>query len=216
MALSDLLGVDDFADRFKVQNVEFGQSFMQQASMTGGGERRYADRAPAMLRAKITTIPALNAEAEAIMALINSRAGGLKSVLLYNYRLPYPASDPDGSIIGATVPTVNVITDRLHVSFAGFPPGYKIPVGTWFSILFDTSRYYLGQFAEERIANPITGAVAAVEITPPLPASITTGAPVILSKPPAKFKITPNSAFPSKEGGLHSTIEFAAEQTYSR
>jgi hypothetical protein len=214
MALADPLGVADFADLFRVQDVEFVQSFMQQSSMTGGGERRYADRAPAMLRAKITTIPMLNAEAEGNMALINSRSGGLKSVLLYNYRLPYPSSDPDGSIIGATVPTVNVITDRSHVSFSGFPNSYEIPLGTWFGIIFDTSRYYLGQFAEARTANPVTGAVASVEITPPLPASITTGAEVSVSKPPAKFKLVPNSAFPAKQGGLHSTIEFSAEQTY--
>lgn len=214
MALADPLGVDAFADLFKVQDVEFVQNFMQQSSVTGGGERRYADRAPALLKAKITTIPMLNAEAEGIMALINSRAGGLKSVLLYNYRLPFPASDPNGAIIGATVLTINVITDRLHVSFSGFPAGYEIPLGTWFGIVFDTSRYYLGQFAEARTANPITGAVASVEITPPLPASITSGVGISVSKPPAKFKLVPNSAFPAKQGGLHSTIEFSAEQTY--
>lgn len=214
MALADPLGVADFADLFRVQDVEFVQNFMQQSSMTGGGERRYADRAPAMLRAKITTIPMLNAEVEGIMALINSRSGGLKSVLLYNYRLPYPSSDPDGSIMGATVPTLNVITDRAHVSFSGFPAGYEIPLGTWFGIQFDTSRYYLGQFAEARTANPVTGAVASVEITPPLPASITTGAEVSVSKPPAKFKMVPNSAFLSKVDGMNSTIEFSAEQTY--
>ena len=214
MALADPLGVAAFADLFKVQDVDFVQSFIQQSSMTGAGERRYADRAPALLKAKITTIPMLNAEAEGIMALINSRAGGLKSVLLYNYRLPFPASDPGGTIIGATVPTVNVITDRLHASFSGFPAGYEIPLGTWFGIVFDTSRYYLGQFAEARTANPVTGAVASVEIFPPLPASITAGAEVSVSKPPAKFKLVPNSAFPASQGGLHSTIEFSAEQTY--
>lgn len=213
MALPDPLPVEAFADLFKVQDVEFIQNVNQQSSMTGGGERRYADRAPAMIRAKITTIPMLNAEAEGIMALINSRAGGLKKALLYNYRLPYPATDPDGAIIGATVPRLAAIADRLHVSFSGFPAGYEIALGTWFGLLFD-GRRYVGQFAEARTANGY-GQIATVEITPPLPASASAGLGVIIAKPPGSFRIVPNSAFPSKQGGLHSVIEFSAEQTYS-
>lgn len=216
MSLADPIGVAEFADLFRVQDVEFVQNFMQQSSMTGGGERRHADRAPAMFRAKVTTAPLPNAEAVGIMAVINSRGGGLKSFLAYDYRLPFPASDPDGSVLGATVPKLGTITDRLHVAFTGFPNSYVIPRGTYFGIVFDTSRYYLGQFAETKTANPITGAVGATEIWPPLPASISGTPDILLKKAPAKFKMVPNTAFPSKEGGLHSTIDFSAEQTYSR
>lgn len=216
MALANPLAVADFYDLFKVQDVQFVQSFQQQRSITGGGETRYADRAPSLWRAEITTIPMLNAEAEGIMALINSRGGGLKTVLLYNSKLPYPSSDPRGATIGATVPKLGVITDRLHVAFTGFPAGYVIPLGTYFSILFDTSRYYLGQFAEAKTANPITGTVGATEIWPPLPASISGTPDVVIVKPPGKFRIEPGSAYPAKEGGLHSVIKFSAEQTYGR
>ncbi|WP_240233622.1 hypothetical protein [Devosia lacusdianchii] len=216
MALANPLAIADFYDRFRVQDVTFVQGPQQQRSATGGGETRYADRAPSLWKADVTTQPLLNAEAEGIMALINSRGGGLKTVLLYNSRLPYPSSDPKGQIIGATVPKLGVITDRLHVAFTGFPAGYLIPLGTYFSIQFDTSRFYLGQFAEARTANPITGTVGATEVWPPLPASISGTPDVVIVKPPAKFRIEPGSAFLSKEGGLHSTIKFSAEQTYSR
>ncbi|KRA42090.1 phage head spike fiber domain-containing protein [Devosia sp. Root635] len=511
MALATTLSVADFYDQFRVQDVQFVQGFQQQRSATGGGETRYADRAPSLWKAEITTIPMLNAEAEGIMALINSRAGGLKTVLMYNSRLPYPASDPTGSwlssgsnlpvgaesfdydfvsdlyniegrsvaeadvvscnratialasdvagnlvsfgenvpritnrglliepartnlcirscdfdnavvwvgsvivrtpnaalapdgtmtadlfaypsgaaayttyqlvdvaeltqytwsyfvklgtklnnryaiynhtassfIVSETIaaganastwtrvavtfttpagctqirvypdrhvanvsgadgntiylwgaqieagavatspivtagaavtraadvitlalppgthdlsldylsgpqavagrsgayvvpnaaastlegvtavktspapaspagPALGTITDRLHVAFTGFPAGYVIPLGTYFSIIFDTSRYYLGQFAEARTANPITGTVAMTEIWPPLPASIAGTPDITIIKPPAKFRIEPGSAYPAKEGGLHSTIKFSAEQTYSR
>lgn len=214
MALAETLPLAEFADLFRVQDIEFVQNFNQQSSMTGGGERRYADRAPPMLQAKVTTAPLTNGEAEGIMARINSRAGGLKSVLLYNYRLPYPDSDPDGSIMGATSPSLGTITDRLHVAFTGFPAGYVLPVGTWFGIVFDTSRYYLGQICEARTANG-SGAVSSVEIFPPLPAAVSGTLAVSVKKPSAKFKLVPNSAFPSKQGGMYSTIQFAAEQTYS-
>ncbi|MGV8831260.1 MAG: hypothetical protein ACOH2N_04720 [Devosia sp.] len=213
MTLPETLPASSFANLLKIEDVQFIQTFQQQRSATGGGETRYADRAPALYKVDLTTIHMLNAEAEGIMSLINSRAGGLKAVLLYNYRLPFPASDPDGAIIGATVPTINVITDRLHVSFSGFPPGYVIPLGTYFGIVFD-DLYYLGQFVEARTANPVTGAVAATEIWPPLPASITGTPDVIIAKPCAKFRIVPGSAYPAKIDAQHSTIKLSLEQTY--
>lgn len=114
----------------------------------------------------------------------------------------------------AASPKLGTITDRLQVAFTGFPAGYEIPLGTYFSIVFDTSRYYLGQFAEARTADG-SGAVASVEIWPPLPASIIGTPDVLIVKPPGKFRIVPGSAYPTKEGGLHSTIKFSAEQTYS-
>ena len=96
MALANPLAVADFYDLFKVQDVQFVQGFQQQRSATGGGETRYADRAPSLWKAEPTTMPLGNADAEGIMALINSRGGGLKSVLMYNSKLPYPSTDPTG------------------------------------------------------------------------------------------------------------------------
>lgn len=214
MTLANPLGLADFVDLFNVDDITFVQGWQQQRSATGGGETRYADRAPALWKAEITTGPMENSDAEGIMALVNSRAGGLKTVLLYNHRLPYPSSDPTGSIIGATVPKLGTITDRLHIAFTGFPANYVIPRGTYFSIVFDTSRYYLGQFAEPKTASA-GGAVTTVEIFPPLPASITGTPDVIIVKPPGKFRLTPGSAYPSKVNGMMSSIKFSAEQTYS-
>lgn len=212
MALANPLAVADFYDLFKVQDVQFVQAFQQQRSATGSHGTRYADRADTLWKAEITTVPMLNAEAEGIMALINSRAGGIKTFLMYNTRLAYPSPDPLGAIIGATVPKLGTITDRIHVAFTGFPNSYVVPRGTYFSILYDTDEYYLGQFAESKTSNPITGTIGATEIWPPLPASITGTPDIVIAKPPAKFGIVPGSAYPAKEGGLNSTIKFSAEQ----
>lgn len=214
MTLADPLPRASFADLLQPEDTQFIQSFQQQRSVTAGGETRYADRSVALWKAKVTTIPFLNAEAEGIMALINSRAGGLKTIMLHNHRLPYPSSDPDGAIIGATVPKLGTITDRVTVAFTGFPNGYVMPLGSFFGILFDTSRYYLGQFCEAKTANG-SGAISAVSIWPPLPASISGTPDVTIKQPVAKFRIEPGSAYPSKVDGLLSNIQFSAEQTYS-
>ena len=215
MALANPLPQASFADLLQLQDANFVQGWQQQRSATGGGETRYADRAPSLWKADFTTIPMPIAVGEGITALINSRAGGLKTALLHNYRQPYPSSDPEGSIIGATVPKLGTITDRLHVAFTGFPGHYELPLGTFFGLVFDTSRYYLGQLVEARTATSL-GAIASVEIWPPLPASVTGTPDVSVIKPPAKFRITPGSAYPSKVDGTLTTIQFAAEQTYSR
>lgn len=215
MALADPLPLADFYDLFHVQDISFVQSWQQQRSATGGGETRYADRAPSLWRAELTTVPLPNADAEAVMARINSRAGGLKTVLLTNARLPYPSSDPTGSIIGSTVPKLGTITNRITAAFTGFPDGYVIPFGTYFSLIFDTSRYYLGQILETRTA-ATGGAVSAVEIWPPLPASVSGTPDITIKKPAGRFRIEPGSAYPSKVDGMHATIKFSAEQTYTK
>lgn len=215
MALADPLPRASFADLLKITDVSFVQAFQQQRSAQGGGDTRYADRAPSLWMAEVTSGPVPNAEAEGIMALINSRAGGLKTALLFNPKLPFPSSDPVGAIIGATVPKLGSIADRLHAAFTGFPANYVIPLGTYFSIVWDTSRYYLGQFAEAKTASG-TGAVTSTEIWPPLPASISGALDVTIAKPVIKARIIPGSAYPSINGPLHTTIKFSAEQTYSR
>lgn len=214
MTLANPLPIASFADLLRISSATFIQSWQQQRSATGGGETRYADRAPSLWMAELTSPPMEHAEAEGLMALANSRAGGLKTVLLYNHRMPYPSSDLDGTIIGATVPKLGTITDRLHVAFTGFPAGYIIPLGTYFGIIFDTSRYYLGQFAEAKVASG-GGAVTAVEIWPPLPASISGTPDVVIKKPVGKFRLVPGSAYPSSISTVHSTFKLSAEQTYS-
>lgn len=214
MALADNLPIASFADLIRVSSSTFMQGWQQQRSATGGGETRYADRAPSLWTAELTTPPMEHAEAEGLMALANSRAGGLKTFLLYNTKIPYPSSDPNGLIMGSTVPKLGVITDRLHVAFTGFPADYVVPLGTYFSIVFDTSRYYLGQFCEARTANG-SGAIAAVEIWPPLPAGISGTPDVSLKKPVGKFRLVPGSAYPSNISPVHSTFKLSAEQTYS-
>jgi hypothetical protein len=214
MALAETLAKTAFADLLRLEDVTFRPQWSQQRSGTGGGDTLYADRAPMRWVAEAKTIQIPNADAEALMALINSRAGGLKSVLLYNPKVPFPSTDPNGTIFGAATPLLGTITDRLHVAFTGFPANYQLPYGTYFEVRFGGTRYYLGQFAETKVASS-GGAVTAVEITPALPASVVAGAAVTVIKPCGKFRIVPNSAYPASSGPLHSRVQFSAEQTYS-
>lgn len=213
MSLADPLGLAAFEDLIQFADVKFALNWYQEMSGTGGGDTLYADTAPQRWKGDFTSILMTHAVADGIMALLNSRVGGLKTALLYNPKVPYPSSDPTGSIFGAATPVVGTIADSYHLAFTGFPANYVCPLGMYFQIIFDTSRYYLGQFAEAKTASA-GGAVTSVEVSPPLPASVAGGNAVTVKKPAGKFRITPGSAYPSVVSTLHSNVVFSAEQTY--
>jgi hypothetical protein len=215
VSLPDPLTLAGFADTFGIANVKFYPGWQQESSGSGSGQTLYADRGPMLWNVDVTSSELENAVAEAVMALVNSRAGGLKTFLLYNPKLKYPSSDPTGSIFGSATPVVGMIADRFHLAFTGFPAGYVIPAGTYFQIIFDTSRYYLGQFAEAKTADG-SGAVSSTEVTPGLPASIAGGEAVTVAKPAAKFRITPNTAYSSTASMVTSSVTFSAKQTYDQ
>lgn len=214
MTLASNLSLASFADLVKSADVRFTLMFHQETSRAGG-ELLAADLAPGSWGATITTPPMTHADAHALMALINSRGGALLTFLLTPPDLSYPSSDPTGSIFGSATPVVGTITDRNTVAFTGFPNNYSIPLGTFFQILYDTSRYYLGQFAEAKTANG-SGAVSATTIAPSLPSLITGGEAVTVKKPAAKFRVSPGSAYIAKVDAALSTVTFAAEQTAAK
>jgi hypothetical protein len=214
MSLADPLAKATLADQLRIADTRFALQWAQEMSGTGAGQPLYADLAPARWMADLTTVAMEHAEAFGMIALLNSRRGGIKSFLLYDHRMPYPSSDPDGAIFGAATPAVGTITDSTHLAFTGFPNGYSIPLGTYFQIIYGTSRYYLGQFAEAKTANG-SGAVSAVEISPPLPASVVTSNAVTILKPSGKFNVVPNTAFVSTIDPLLSRVTFSAEQTHA-
>jgi hypothetical protein len=213
MSLADPLPAAYFMDLLQVEDVNFIQMFNQQRSIPGGGDTRVADRTVPLLKAEITTIPVTNSDTEGLMARINSRGGGLKTVLLFNSRLPYPSTDPDGTALSAATPTVRTISDRLHVGFENLPADLVLPYGTWFSTVFDSSRYYLGQLVETATADG-AGDTSIVEIWPPLPAAVEAGDEVSFSEPCGKFRINAGSAYPQQSNPLFAKIRFTAEQTY--
>lgn len=212
MTLADPLPLAGLYELLKVADVKLMLAWSQQRSKAGGGDTLYADLAPALWTADVTSVPMPNDEAEGLMALLNSRGGGLRTLLLSNPRSPYPSSDPAGALFGDAAPKVGTITDRMHVAFTAFPAGYVLPLGTYFQVLFGT-RYYLGQFAEARTASG-AGVVSTVELTPPLPASVATGDAVTVIKPAAKFRLVPGSAYISSHDGINGVVQFSAEQSY--
>jgi hypothetical protein len=207
------LALASFADLINAADCEFTLEWNQQLSVSGDGEAHAATRGVPLWMAKITSPPMAIADALGLVALVNSLQGSLGTFLLYDKRLPYPSSDPTGSTFGAATPVVGTITSNVSVAFTGFPNAYSIPLGTYFQIIHDTTRYYVGQFAEAKTANG-SGAVSASAVTPPLPDSVDPGDAVTVLKPSGKFRLVPKSAFLTNVTVKEASLVLSARQTY--
>jgi hypothetical protein len=212
MTISFPLSLDTFADQYKVVDCSLVLGWQQESSGAGSGQVLYADRAPPQWAGTITLGDLPLATAEAAHALLNALAGGLNTLLLYNFRGgKYPSSDPDGSLFGSATPVVGTVADAFHSTFTGFPAGYVIPAGTYVQIIYSTSHYYLGQFAEAVTADG-SGNVASVRLAPALPASIAGGEAVTVIKPSALFRVTPGSIKPTLTTSLTERLSFDVKQ----
>lgn len=209
------LALASFADLINASDCDFTLEWNQQSSVSADGEGHPRGRGQPLWMAKITSPAMAKADALALMALVNSLQGSLGTFLLYDKRLPYPSSDTSGTTFGAATPVVGTITDNVTAAFTGFPNNYSIPLGTYVQIIFDTSRYYLGQFAEAKTANG-SGAVSASKLTPPLPDGVDPGNAVTVKKPSGKFRLINGSAHLTNVTTHEASLVFSAKQTHEQ
>ena len=211
MALSFPLSAAAFMDILEVETATLLPMWNQETSENGAA-LLVADLGPAKWSAELTTVSLPHDDAEAIMALIDSLGGGLRTFYLYDTRRFGPREDPDGTIYGASTPEVDAVADSYNLSIAGLPAGYQIKHGDRLSIAYGY-RTYLGKFTEDGTADG-SGDLASIGVAPPLPAGVTSGDDVSLVKSQGLFKMVPNSAYPSSVTTVHQKITFKAKQTH--
>jgi hypothetical protein len=208
------LAIATLADLLKTADIEFPREANEQTAVDGNGEHHGKRRGNPLRRLKITTAPMPNADMLAINAIIEQAANQQEEFLCYDKRLPYPSTDPDGSIFGSSTPVISAISDGYTISMTGFPASYVIPGGTWLSILDDTSRYYLGQVVGTFTASG--GTITSLKLSVPLPDFVDVGGAVTVIKAPGKFRLETDAVYPDKVDLANSTLVLSAIQTYDQ
>lgn len=208
------LAIATLADLLKTADIEFVRDANEQVAVDGAGEHHGKRRGNPLRRLKITTAPMPNADMLAINAIIEAAANQQEEFLCYDKRLPYPSTDPTGSIFGSSTPVISAITDGYTISMTGFPSTYVVPGGTWLSILDDTSRYYLGGVVGTKTAS--SGTISSLKLSVPLPDFVDVGGAVTVIKAPAKFRLETDAVYPSKVDLVNSTLVLSAIQTYDQ
>lgn len=117
------------------------------------------------------------------------RIGPHNPFYLHNPAIPYPRSDPTGSILGSSTVTIASISGR-EVTLTGLPAFYALKWGDMFSVNFGSNplRTALYEVNEDVSANG-SGTTSLFEVTPPPKAGMIVGSPVRLKKPIAKMRL---------------------------
>jgi hypothetical protein len=105
--------------------------------------------------------------------------------------------------------------DGLSLSLAGLPAGYVLTMSDKGHVDFgsDPVRRYFFELSEQSVVAAGDGTTAKFRVFPSVPAGVTEGSSVVLSKPAAKMFVQAGSWNPGTASGLWTTgMSFTATQ----
>jgi len=205
----------DLMNMLPITQAAFLLQRQQEVSPTGGGTPRAADLGEELWAATITCDVTTDYESGAIEATIDALDGAIGTFYLSNPRRPYPFADPNGTILGASVVTIDALGgDNKSLRLAGLPIGYQITIGDFFC--FDTGvapnlRRCFHRFAASGAADG-AGRTPLLAVRPHLRAGVATGLVVTLKKPAAEMFILPGTFDPRSLKGPLGSVAFQALQ----
>lgn len=195
MALSDPRALADFIEQAKVRSVLWRSQRVDKVSGAGSGQYVAVETSPPLWGADVVIRDLVYAKAVIVRAMINSLCRPGQSFYLYDPIAKYPASDPNGTILGASVVTLSSIgADNSSAAFTGLPPNYKLTRGDKFHAAYGTSpvRRAFFELSEDGAADD-TGLTPTLAFYPALPTGIVATSVVNFAKPSAKVSIVPGS-----------------------
>lgn len=216
MSLAFPLALGDFWDQLPISACSLDCTPQLETSGTGGGQILTRERAPALWQGTVELGRLTPAEAADVLPLIDLVRQAGASFLVCDLTRPWPALDPDGSVLRAAAVTVAEIgSDRRSLRLAGLPPAYPLSRGDLLGTSWGTApiRYGLHRVAVEGAADAV-GVTGWVEVVPALATGVVVGTAVSLDRPPAKALVLPGSVQAGRRNrGLHEGIGFAFIQT---
>lgn len=176
---------------------------------TAGGLVIASERGARLWQGSIQMTPLPHADAAEIDALMSLVTGSGMSFLMYDGRSAYPRNDPTGSILGASVPILSfVAANRSDINITGLPAGYVLSAGDTISYTYGSTpvRYAMHRVVTRRVASGV-GAIAAMQLNPPLRLGYTVGTTTLdLIKSPMVANVIPGSySPPNYQSGVIST-----------
>lgn len=217
MALPFPLTEAQFFDKLRVATVTLSAPEPLQVDRTASGAVLPASIGDPLWQGEIRLADNIFAsdvfEIEALIGLLN-RAGS--SFLMYDPRKKYPTSDPDGSIILGSSPTIgSIASNKRDITLAGMPSGYTITAGDLLSFTYGTSpvRYALHRAVTGATVEAGQSVTGTFEVTPMLPDGAAIADPVTLSKPPLKAVLQPNPTYGAGRPAVVPGAVFGFSQT---
>jgi hypothetical protein len=134
--------------------------------------------------------------------------------LAYDIRRPYPAFDPDGALLAAslTEPEIASIgSDNASLALELLPANFQITAGDYLSFARTNGKIALHQAVEDITANG-SGTTSEFAVVPPFRNGSVAGAVVTLVKACGEFRMPSGFSPASASGAISEGISFAFEE----
>lgn len=217
MPLTYPLALADFQEKLRISVSRLWINEPRQIDRTASGSILSASLGDAVWRGTFITPPTNDrsraARIDALLSVLD-RAGS--SFLVYDPSKPYPAADPDGSILGVSTPAVSALDsgDARLLSLDGLPADYQLTAGDLIGWQYGSSpvRYALHRIVSDVQANG-SGETALFEVTPFIQPGVTVSTAVTLIKPVMKAVLEPDPTYGAQRPVVAEGPEFAFVQT---
>lgn len=200
----------DIMDMLELESATFGLVRQREQSRAGTGTTYSKDLGPALIGCSAQSVPLYHADAEQVMALIESMEDEMGSFYVWNPRQPYPQADPDGTILGSNTPTINLVgDDNKSLKVEGLPAGYVLTRGDWFGVDYlSPTRRALYRVVDATVTADGSGVTPQFQVSPHIRTGLTAGDAVLLAKPGCNMKLLPGTLSDPSDGALTSRITF--------
>ena len=199
MAFAFPMAVADFLDLLPIKSLSLECPEVSEVSRTSGGELIPANIGTRLWQGEVKLGRIRRQKAREIEALIDVMRASGASFMAYRTTSPFPAADPDGSLLGAATPQIKALSnDARIIQLKGLPAGYTLTRGDELSFSYRTDpvRFALHRVAEVSVTATGAGETAFFQVTPNLRPGAAVDAAVQLIKPQCKAMIVPGSVRP--------------------
>ncbi|WP_417257349.1 hypothetical protein [Celeribacter sp.] len=175
-----------------------------EASGSGDGRMWSAELSKPLWAFNVPLRKYLSQETRSVRAKVGALQGQKHDFLFADPAYKGPAADEGGAVLGASAVKVGSISsDRTQVSFSGLPSGYTLSAGDRFSVAFGSGHYYLGEIAEDAVADG-NGDTEAVMVAPWVSLGVEVGDDVELVAPVLKVIVESFTPATDQLGGFSS------------
>lgn len=215
MTLTYPVAAADFFDLARILEVDCHLGEAMEYSVDGGGGVTTSQRGERLWRGQVALTTSAGRDQAKVQAYLAALRGPGASFMIGDPGRAYPASDPDGTTLGAAAVTVDARVDAWQVRLTGAPSSYILSTGDHLSIQFASGRYSYHEIVSGD-AFVGTPPKATVRVVPDLPVNVTQGDAVALVRPALKARYVPNSfsAAPLRPADLRGPQSFAWIQTH--
>lgn len=187
------LSVAGFFATLPVKSIRFDAPVQVEASQTGRGEFYTAEIGQQLWVGRVSLGQMTTLETSNIQTLLNLLEPPGRSFYAYDTRRPAPLSDPLGTILGASVPTIQSLpSGNREMALQALPAGYVLTRGDYIAFDYGGVRALHRVVAATAVASGV-GVTPVFEVLPFLQPGVTVGTAVTLIKAACKAVMIPGS-----------------------